>query len=56
MNLSVLLIGLGNIGFLYDEHNKNTNSISYNKKKIQINMNCIGSLITFCVIGLKPHS
>lgn len=35
---------------------RNTSSISYNKKKIQINKNCIGSLIVFCEVGLKPHS
>ena len=29
--------------------NKKTNSISYNKKKIHINMNCIETLIGFCV-------
>lgn len=35
---------------------RKTNSISYNKKKTQINRNCIGNLIGFCVWGLKPHS
>jgi len=36
--------------------NKKTNSISYSKKKTQINKNCIGKRIGFWVCGLKPHS
>jgi len=36
--------------------NKKTNSISYSKKKTQINKNWIGNLTGFCVWGLKPHS
>lgn len=36
--------------------NRNTNSISYNKKKTQINKNCIDILITLWFCGLKPHS
>lgn len=30
--------------------------MSYSKKKTHINKNWIGSLIGFCVWGLKPHS
>ena len=36
--------------------NRKTSSISYSKKKIQINKNWIGTLIGFWVVGLKPHS
>ena len=36
--------------------NRNTNSISYNKKKTQINKNWIETLITLWDCGLKPHS
>ena len=36
--------------------NKNTNSISYNKKNTQINKNLIDTLIILCDCGLKPHS
>ena len=36
--------------------NKNINSISYKRKKIQINKNWIGTRIGFCVIGRNPHS
>ena len=36
--------------------NRNTNSMSYNKKKIQINKNWIGIRTGFCVIGRNPHS
>jgi hypothetical protein len=36
--------------------NRNTNSISYNKKKTQINKNWIETLITLWDWGLKPHS
>lgn len=35
---------------------RKTNSISYSKKNIQISKNCIGTLIGFWVVGLKPHS
>ena len=36
--------------------NKNTSSISYNKKKTQINKNCIDTFMTLWDCGLKPHS
>jgi len=36
--------------------NKYINSISYNKKNIQISKNGIGKHMGFCVTGLNPHS
>ena len=36
--------------------NKNTSSISYNKKKIHINKNCIDTFIILWDCGLNPHS
>lgn len=36
--------------------NKKISSMSYNKKKIHINRNGIGSRIGFWVVGRKPHS
>lgn len=36
--------------------NRKISSMSYNKKKTQINRNGMGSLIGFWVVGRKPHS
>ena len=36
--------------------NKNTSSMSYSRKKIQISRNCIGTLTGFWVVGRNPHS
>ena len=36
--------------------NKKTSSISYNKKKTQINKNCSDTLIGLWDWGLNPHS
>ena len=36
--------------------NRNINSISYSKKKTQINKNCNESCTGLWIWGLKPHS